>query len=197
MKKSSRTLLTALAITFASSGAWANSLTFQNVTFSTTDLGGGQLQLAITNALNASGNWAGINFLESFAVGNVGSFTGASLAGFTFEPGGLSNGSASGCTGNGAGFACFSAGTSPFALSNNMIFDIHFSGGPTNFGLPDLKVDFWTKSFQTQSTGDLLSQSIPATPLPDSLPLFATGLGLLAMFGWWRKQKGAAAIAAA
>src|SRR5437879_12605355 len=96
MKKTSKTLLAALALTFASSGAWSNSLTFQDVTFSTTDLGGGELQLTITNALNASGNWSGINYLQSFAVGNVGSFTGASLAGFTYDPGGLSNGSANG-----------------------------------------------------------------------------------------------------
>jgi hypothetical protein len=78
-----------------------------------TDLGGGELQLTITNALNASGNWSGVNYLESFAVANVGSFTGASITnhtGFTYDPGGLSNGSASGCNGNGASFACFTAG---------------------------------------------------------------------------------------
>jgi hypothetical protein len=199
MKKTNKTLLAALAITFASSGAWANSLTFQGVTFSTTNLGGGELQLTISNALNASGNWSGINYLESFAVGNVGSFTGASLAGFTYDAGGLSNGSGNGCNGHGAGFACFTAGASPLALSNNMVLDIAFSGGATNFSLPTLKVDFWTDSSQTQSTGNLLSQSIPvsATPIPDALPLFATGLGLIGMLGWWRKRKGAAAIAAA
>jgi hypothetical protein len=201
MKKTSKTLLAALAITFASSGAWANSLTFQGVTFATTDLGGGELQLTITNALNASGNWSGIKYLESFAVGNVGSFTGASLAGFTYDPGGLSNGSASGCNGNGASFACFTAGASPLALSNNMIFDIAFSGGATNFSLPSLKVDFWANAFQTQSTGNLLSQSIgapvSATPLPAAFPLYATGLGALALLRWRRKRKNAPAIAAA
>jgi hypothetical protein len=133
--------------------------------------------------------------LEAFAVGNVGSFTGASLAGFTYDPGGLSNGSAIGCNGNGAGFACFSTGASPLALSNNMIFDIQFTGGATNFSLPSLKVDFWTNAFQTQSTGDLLSQSIGATPLPAALPLYATGLGALALIGWRRKRKAAAALA--
>jgi hypothetical protein len=199
MKKTNKTLLAALAITFASSGAWANSLTFQGVSFSTTDLGGGELQLTMTNALSASGNWTGINYLESFAVGNVGSFTGASLAGFTYDPGGLSNGSASGCNGNGASTACFYATASPLALSNNMVFDIQFAGGTTNFSLPTLKVDFWTDSSQSKSTGDLLSQSIPvsSTPIPDALPLFATGVGLIGMLGWWRKRKGAAAIAAA
>jgi hypothetical protein len=36
-----------------------------------------------------------------------------------------------------------------------------------------------------------------ATPLPATLPLFATGLGLVGMSGWRRKRKNAAAIAAA
>ena len=201
MKKTSKTLLAALALTFASSGAWSNSLTFQDVTFSTADLGGGELQLTITNALNASGNWSGINYLQSFAVGNVGSFTGASLAGFTYDPGGLSNGSANGCNGSGASFACFYTGAVPLALSNNMVFDIFFTGGATNFSLPSLKVDFWTDLSQTQSTGNLLSQSIgapvSATPLPAAFPLYATGLGALALLRWRRKRKNAPAIAAA
>jgi hypothetical protein len=198
VKITSKTLLALLAITF-SSGAWANSLIFQNVTFSTNDLGGGELQLTISNALNASGNWTGIKYLESFAVGDVGSFTSASLTGLTYEHGGLSNGgSSNGCDGTGS-FACFYAGASPLALSNNMVFDIAFSGGAANFGLPTLKVDFWTTSSQTNSTGDLLSQSIPvsAVPLPNALPLFATGLAALGLLGWHRKRKAAAAIAAA
>jgi hypothetical protein len=195
MKRTTNTLLAALAMTFASSGVWANSLTFQDVTFATTTLPSGDLQLTITNALNASGNWAGINYLESFAVGNVGSFTDASLAGFTYDPGGLSNGSANGCSGQGAGFACFFSGSSPLALSNNMIFDIHFTGAGTNFSSPTLKIDFWTDSLQTKSTGDLLSQSIgpsvSATPLPAALPLYATGLGALALLRWRKKRRGA------
>jgi hypothetical protein len=35
------------------------------------------------------------------------------------------------------------------------------------------------------------------TPIPDALPLFATGLGLIGMLGLWRKRKGAAALASA
>lgn len=34
------------------------------------------------------------------------------------------------------------------------------------------------------------------TPLPDALPLFATGLGVMALVGWRRKRKNAAATAA-
>jgi hypothetical protein len=35
------------------------------------------------------------------------------------------------------------------------------------------------------------------SPLPASLPLFATGLGVMGLFGWRRKRKNAAAIAGA
>jgi hypothetical protein len=35
-----------------------------------------------------------------------------------------------------------------------------------------------------------------ATSLPAALPLFATGLGALGLFGWRRKRKTSAAIAA-
>ena len=38
---------------------------------------------------------------------------------------------------------------------------------------------------------------VSATPLPAALPLFATGLGALGLFGWSRKRKNAAALAAA
>ena len=38
------------------------------------------------------------------------------------------------------------------------------------------------------------SISISQTPLPDSLPLLATGLGVLAMMAWWRKRRTGAAL---
>jgi hypothetical protein len=38
-------------------------------------------------------------------------------------------------------------------------------------------------------------ESPTPTPLPAALPLFATGLGAMGLFGWWRKRK-VAAIAA-
>ena len=39
--------------------------------------------------------------------------------------------------------------------------------------------------------------SVSSAPLPAALPLFASGLGALGLFGWRRKRKNAAAIAAA
>ena len=44
-------------------------------------------------------------------------------------------------------------------------------------------------------TWDITIQA--ATPLSAALPLFATGLGALGLFGWRRKRKNTAAIAAA
>ncbi len=41
------------------------------------------------------------------------------------------------------------------------------------------------------------STSVSTTPLPAALPLFASGLGAMGLFGWRRKRKASAAIAAA
>jgi hypothetical protein len=48
-------------------------------------------------------------------------------------------------------------------------------------------------------TGDLanINLGLPSTPLPAALPLFASGLSALGLFGWRRKRKNAAALAAA
>ena len=44
---------------------------------------------------------------------------------------------------------------------------------------------------------DVTVTAVSATPLPAALPLFASGLGALGLFGWRRKRKNASAIAAA
>ena len=35
----------------------------------------------------------------------------------------------------------------------------------------------------------LSTPSVSTAPLPAALPLFATGLGAMGLFGWWRKRK--------
>lgn len=46
------------------------------------------------------------------------------------------------------------------------------------------------------SNGQEVDFDITVTPLPAALPLFATGLGAMGLFGWRRKRKNAAAVAA-
>ena len=48
----------------------------------------------------------------------------------------------------------------------------------------------------TVLTNGVTGDAVPATPLPAALPLFVTGLGGLGLFGWRRKRKYAATIAA-
>ena len=43
----------------------------------------------------------------------------------------------------------------------------------------------------------VIEETAQATPLPAALPLFASGLGAMGLFGWRRKRKNAAALAAA
>jgi hypothetical protein len=48
----------------------------------------------------------------------------------------------------------------------------------------------------SKSLDSIGTVSVSQTPLPTSLPLLATGLGLLAMIGWWRKRKVGSHLAA-
>jgi hypothetical protein len=71
-----------------------------------------------------------------------------------------------------------------------VIFDVTATGSDTlmfsSFDVPSaLALD------------DVTVTSVSATPLPAALPLFASGLGALGLFGWRRKRKNASAIAAA
>jgi hypothetical protein len=195
------------ALAFTSSSALANSITFNNVTFSLAEVGANELQLAITNALNANGNWAGIKFLEAFDLNpSGGTWTSASVinvSGWNSELGGLSNGkSGVGCNGSGAGDICFYSSpvnppsppnypADPYPLSNNMVFDIQFAGGATDFSITHLKIDFWTSpqanctqkgsAWNCNSAGDLLSQDITVA-VPG--PIVGAGLpGLTAACG--------------
>src|SRR5262245_33913269 len=44
-----------------------------------------------------------------------------------------------------------------------------------------------TRSIPTQSAA-MPAYTVATTPLPDALPLFATGLGALGLLGWRRKR---------
>ena len=70
-----------------------------------------------------------------------------------------------------------------FSLSGNTsIFNFSMSG--TQYALSSL-----------QGFGS--SENVSQTPLPAALPLFASGLGSLGLFSWWRKRKARANAATA
>jgi hypothetical protein len=54
---------------------------------------------------------------------------------------------------------------------------------------PDSETLSFGNEFQRTFTGVRSIASASATPLPAALPLFATGLGALGLFGWRRKRK--------
>lgn len=58
-----------------------------------------------------------------------------------------------------------------------------------------LSVDNPTSLFDPGDLGTLSVSDPPATPLPATLPLFATGLAAMGLLGWYRKRKPQAALA--
>jgi hypothetical protein len=166
--------------------SWANSLTFQNVSFDLS-LNGTNLDLRITNALNANGDWAGIDHLSAFAFNQYGTATGLGNGdGWTVHDPTLTDGlGASGCTGSG-NFACFDGQS--FALTNDFTFAITRTGGAFSVdNPPSLKVLF-SGADVPNGHGNLLSQPVPAVPVPGTLLMF--GLAFLLFVGWnqWYKR---------
>jgi hypothetical protein len=181
--KFSRSLLAAAATLALSATASANVLTFQGVTFTTSDLGAGVLQLEI-DAAGRLGDWADAVSVDALGWKDIGSFTsgvaGGLGSGWSFSANELN---ASGCAGGESGGACF-FGTS-VALTDNMIFTFAFSGGTTDFSLPHLKVHFLNAAGEKQ--GDLLSLSVPV-PEPETYALMLAGLGLVGFMARRRRQ---------
>jgi hypothetical protein len=181
----------AAAIAFATP-AIANSLTFQGVTFDTQALDSDTLQLSILNATSATDNWTGINFLKAFEIKDVGTVTGASIA---TGPAGtyiatVDNGLAAnslGCTTGGTPGACFTASPA-ISLTDSMTWTIDFVGTGLNFDSPHLKVQFLQSLTQDNPTGDLLSQTIPAIPEPETYAMMLVGFSLLGFVARRRKQ---------
>ena len=181
--------------------SWANSLTFQNVTFDLS-LNGGNLDLHVTNALNANGDWAGIDTLNAFQINNYGTASGLAVSGWTTVPGGLSAGAYC-CDGSGAG-TCFS--NAGFALSNDFTLEVTKTSGAFNLNLldsdtglfgPHLKV-FFGGADVPNGHGNLLSQTVTgAVPVPGTLLMFGLGFVLLiAGYQWYKRPTGLAGASA-
>jgi hypothetical protein len=193
MKLRKLALLTAAAAGIAfGTPAMANTLDWQGVTFETHAVDADTLSLSILNATSATGNWAGINFLKAFEIKDVGTVTGASIA---TGPAGtyiatVDNGLAAnslGCTTGGTPGACFTASPA-IALTDSMTWTIDFVGTGLSFASPHLKVQFLQSLTQDKPTGDLLSQTIPAIPEPETYAMMLVGFSLLGFVARRRKQ---------
>jgi hypothetical protein len=173
--KFTRSLLAAAAGLALSASASANVLTFQGVTFTTSDLGGGTLQLEI-DAAGRNGDWAGAGWVDALSFKDIGTFTSGTAgglgAGWSFSTNELN---AAGCDGGSStGNACFFG--APVALADDMIFTFAFTGGATDFSLPHLKVHF--VDGEGNKVGSLLSMSVPV-PEPETYALMLAGLGVV------------------
>jgi hypothetical protein len=158
--------------------SFANSLTFQNVTFGINAVDSNNFSVSITNALNATGDWAGIASLADFSLKNIGTVSGVSLTGWSVSSLELN---ANGCGGGDSGGFCFSKSPA-LPLTNNLTFNINYTSGTLDLTAPHLKVRFLDGNGEKQ--GSLLSQTVGA-PEPSSLMLLGAAF---AAVGVWRRK---------
>ena len=97
-------------------------------------------------------------------------------------------------------FAPFNAGNTNFGFANasTLLLALEFQGlgGSSS---PLAGGAFYNGQGNNNAFAGPVSGGVETatTPLPAALPLFVTGLGAMGLFGWRRKRKNAAAIAAA
>jgi hypothetical protein len=196
-------LMAGVTLLWTSLGASA-ALISQGVTFTFNAVDSDTLRLTVDNVLNATGNWAPVNFFDAFDIRDVGSFSAATA---TYVGTGQTSSGALGKQVTGAGIGCNNGGgasacfdwNANLALTNHMVFNIDYipSGGGLDFSNPHLKVAFLVNDTDTSKTGDLLSLNIASDPLR-SVPGPIVGAGipglvttLLGMFGlsFWRRRR--------
>lgn len=177
------TFVLLLAFSVPGSASPMFGLTFQNVTFTITQVDSNTLTLRMQNALNANGDWAGVSKIDHFQFGDIGSLGGATVSGsgtWTYLNQELNS---SGCGAGSVSSAkhCFTA-SSPVALSNDMTWTIDYASGSFAFATngSHLKVRFLDAGGSKQ--GSLLSQNLPGVqqvPEPATGVLLLSGLALM------------------
>jgi hypothetical protein len=72
------------------------------------------------------------------------------------------------------------------------VYGFLYSGGTyTALSVPGSN---FTQAFGINNKGQIVGDVGGVTPLPAALPLFATGLSVLGLFGWFRKRKDVAML---
>ncbi len=187
-----------------------------NAALAASVLGWGFLQALPANATTYDVTFAGLNFglsAEITTANSLDALGGYDITGISGTVTGLTSGAITGLQSNpnqpyqGTYYAgsygwnydnVLFSGSVPFD-NNGMLFSFGtdvlanlYSVGSSFYLSVDNPSSFW-------NPGDLGTLSVsdpPATPLPAALPLFATGLGLVGLLGWYRKRKAVALSAA-